>query len=554
MKRHNNYFYIIVSVLVCFGFAAAYPPQNASAYNQVPYSVRVGLYYGASGNDGAGAASSYQVYCEDGLSLGCTDGGGGYRHLYDFTLPDASQKMGLSKYAFAKSFAVVTGRQDATVYEVAGRVSELRQKGYDPQLAYLNGWVLIVDFFDTQNAAASAIENGLSDVFPGFAFNAEALSGKYILITVGNTRQFIFDASYSNLRAVPIIREGNETPALIELDGARYRGDIELIRGVNNDMAVVNIIAMDDYLYGVVPNEIQASSSYEAIKAQAVAARTYAVNSIGKHGDYGFDLCTGAHCQVYNGYASENARSSGAVDETSGKIVTYQGAPASVFYFSSSGGYTANVKHVWNDVREYPYLIGVEDSYESGLSYRYNWETIYTAGEIKAKLAANGINIGDITGVVVTGTSDGGRAIEVTISGTLGKKVFSNGDCRTFINNLHSQMYTVFATNANDSGGAGGGGNALTAIGADGAAASFSGAGLAIDADGQLSKLIGNGGSAVSDNGYSNISAKGAVFHFVGRGWGHGVGMSQEGAKGMADAGFTYIEILTHYFPGCAVG
>ena len=553
MKRTKKVIDIIVAAFVCIAFIFAYPSGYASAYNQVPYSVRIGLYFNGTGNGGADASSSYQVYCEDGISLGCTDGGGGYRHLYDFGFDNESEKMNLSKYAFGKRYAVVTGRNAATIYDVAGRVKELRQKGFEPQLAYFNGWVLIADFYDDQNAALSAIESRLADSFPDYDFSAEELSGKYILVTVANVRQFIFDATYSNLRAVPIIRESRDAPSLIELNDKCYRGAIELIRGGNGDMTVVNIVAMNDYLYGVVPGEIQASSSSEALKAQAVAARTYAMNSIGKHGDNGFDLCGTTHCQVYGGYASENAVTSKAVDETDGKIVTYQGNPATVFFFSSSGGFTANVKNVWNDIREYPYLIGVEDGYESGLSYNYNWETIHTAAEIKAKLAANGTDIGDVTGIAVTGTSEGGRVIELTISGTRGKTKILNGECRTFINNLHSQMYTVFATTPNASSGAGGG-KSQAAVGAGGVASVSPGAGQTIGAEGQLAQLIGSGGSAVSDSGYINLPANGAVFHFVGRGWGHGVGMSQEGAKGMANAGYTYTEILTHYFPGCAVG
>ena len=541
----------MITTAACFGLMLASPPAGVSAHASVPYSVRVGLYYNSSAGDSA-AQSSYRIYCEDGISLGCADGGGGeYKHLYDFNFADGSEKMNLSQYTFGKAYAVTMGGGAATIFDVAGRVKDLRQAGYDPQLAYFNGWVLIAGFYDTQGAAMQAVESNLSGAFPEYDFSVNELSGKYIAVTTGDIRHFIFDANNENLRAAPTTAKNGENAALIELNGKRQRGVIEFIREAKSGITAVNILRMDEYLYGVVPSEIQASSSHEALKAQAVAARTYTVNFLGKHGAAGFDLCAGTHCQVYGGIASEDARSSLAVDETSGKIVTYNGNPAQVFYFSSSGGYTANVKYVWSSEQEYPYLAGVEDKYESGLSHNYTWETVYTANEIKAKLAAGGTDIGDINGVAVTKTAEGGRAIEVTITGSRGTKVYSNGDCRTFLNNLHSQVYTVFAVNSGDTAS---GGKTLTAIGSQGTSAFVSGSGEAVGAGGQISKLKGNGGTVISDSGYSNIPAGGTTFRFAGRGWGHGVGMSQEGAKGMANAGFSYIEILIHYFPGCAVG
>ncbi|MCL2060689.1 MAG: SpoIID/LytB domain-containing protein [Oscillospiraceae bacterium] len=586
----------IVIGLIFAPVAPAAPVPVAYAAGLVPFSVRVGLNFNAS-SPSSQAASSYQIHCDTGVSLGTAstqtgagagtgagadadagaEAGGGadagagadagtgagagangsaYSHLYDFAFDNEAAQMVLSKFAFGKKIAVTTGRGAGSFYDVAGRVQALRQKGYDPVLAYFGGWVLIVGYYDTWEAAAGAVEGSFTDAFPDFGFMAESLSGKYILVTLEGVRQFIFDASVENLRVSPRPAaaggDGGQR-GMIVLDGEERRGAIELVRCGQIDMAAVNIIEMDEYLCGVVPNEIQAGSSAEALKAQAVAARTYAVNNIGKHAAHGFDVCSTTHCQVYGGYESENERTSLAVMQTSGRIVTYNGRPAEVFYFSSSGGYTANVKHVWNSDRDYPYLVGVVDSYESGLSYRYTWETVYTAQEIKSRLASDGVDIGDVTGVAVTKTSAGGHAIEVTVTGTRGSKVYSNGACRTFLSNLHSQMYSVFASSPGDPTGAGSG-IAYTSIGVSGTGQSVSGGGEAIGSGDKASAFAGNGGTAISNAGYVGLPARGKTFHFVGRGWGHGVGMSQEGAKGMADAGFTYAQILMHYFPGCAVG
>jgi stage II sporulation protein D len=412
---------------------------------------------------------------------------------------------------------------------------------------------LIVGYYDTHSAALQAVESEFKAAFPDYGYTAEALSGKYTMIAMNNIRQFIFDAGEKNLRISPGHPDGGDSPALVELNGKPYRGAIELVRGAKSEITAVNIIALEDYLYGVVPMELQASSPAEALKAQAVASRTYAVNMIGKHGAEGFDMCRTDSCQVYGGYEAEDARATRAVDDTRGKVVLYKGSIAEVYFFSSSGGYTANVSHVWNSVREYPYLTAVEDNYESGDSKNYEWETVYTAAELKTKLASNGVNIGNITGVAVTKAAEGGRVIELTITGADGVKVFTNGSCRTFLGNLHSQVYTVYANDANNQTGAGG--RTYASAGADGTIGNtISGGCAAIGAGGVTAVIKGNGGTAVSAGGYTGLPACGAVFRFAGRGWGHGVGMSQEGAKGMAYAGFSYIDILIHYFPGCTIG
>ena len=550
-KRHSLLIGILIIALIFMGIIHI-PFFSPAAYAsvQIPFSVRIGLNYNSSAAEHK-AAPSYQVYSEYGVSMGRADISGNSSHLFDFSFSGDSEKMMLTRHTYNKGFAVVTGRDLVSVYDVSSRVRALQQKGYDPQLAYLNGWVLIVAFYDSQGAAQSDIEATMAESFPDFGFTAEALTGKYIVVAIGNIRQFIFDAGAENLRIMPKAPADGEKPALIEIGGKLYRGAIELISEGNN-MTAINIVPLEGYLYGVVPREIEASSSHEALKAQATAARTYSVITLGKHSDYGFDMCSTTHCQVYGGYESENPRSSLAVDDTAGKIVTYRGAPAEVYYFSSSGGHTANVKHVWNSERNYPYLIGVEDKYESGLSNHYLWETVYTAQEIKARLASGGVDVGDVTGVAVTGISSSGHAIEVTVTGTRGSKVYTNASCRSFLPNLYSQMYTIFATSAGSSAGAGS--QSYTAISASGALTKMAGGGDAIGTSGKLDRYKGNGGVAISGAGYVSLPAGGVSFHFIGRGWGHGVGMSQEGAKGMANAGFTYIEILTHYFPGCEVG
>lgn len=543
-----------ILLLVILGLAVAVLPAHAAAYGNIPAFVRIGLYTDSQGS----AAQTCRVYCADGVIVGYAHSGGS-THLYDFALESPSSPMGFNDYIFEKKFAVVTGRDDGSVAAAAGRVANLREKGFEPRLAYLNGWVLIVGLYDSMDAASQAMNSDFAGLFPNYGFAAESLSGAYTRVSIGTTQQFIYESTVNNLQVWPAkafdppAPGGANKPVLIEFNGKPYRGAIEIVNKLNVSLSAVNYVAINDYLYGVVPREIQSSSPADALKAQAVAARTYAVNSVGKHGSNGYDLCATTHCQVYGGYEAEDARAVQAVNDTSGMVVLFNGAPASVFYFSSSGGHTADVRHVWDSMREYPYLKGVEDKYESGQSHLYEWEITYTAAEIKSILANSKINIGDITGVAVTKSTPDGRAIEVTISGTEGSKVYVNGACRTMLKGMHSQVYTVFAVSPGDPPGVVDG-KQYNAVGRNGVNATVSGGTYAVGADNEPVTLKGGGGAAVSDTAVVNLPASGSVFSFVGRGWGHGVGMSQEGARGMAGAGFTYKEILIHYFPGCTVG
>jgi stage II sporulation protein D len=231
------------------------------------------------------------------------------------------------------------------------------------------------------------------------------------------------------------------------------------------------------------------------------------------------------------------------VDATDGKILTWRGAPAQAFYFSSSGGSTEDVVNVWGS-KDFPYLVSVPDSYESGASAHYSWETVYTAAEIRSQLLDSGVDVGAVSGVAVTKKSDAGRAVEVTVTGTKGKKVYTNESCRLFLKELFSQSYSI-TTNGNSYQAVDSTGKTQN-ITLEGKQAAARRGATAISASAGLAAVAGDGAA-------KSLPVSSGAFRFVGKGWGHAVGMSQEGAKGMADKGFSYEEILTHYFPGCAV-
>lgn len=191
-----------------------------------------------------------------------------------------------------------------------------------------------------------------------------------------------------------------EAPLMV--NNLPYRSAIELFIDDYGSLRVVNELSLEDYLKGVVPCEMspQLFPELEALKAQAIAARTYAFKNMGQFSALGYDLCPTAACQVYKGYSAENPLSNRAIEETKGIIVTYQGEPINALYTSTCGGHTEDVENIFSD-ESLPYLRGVECypemvSQGAPLQGVEEEELIYTkdgelANDELAQLVVNGI-------------------------------------------------------------------------------------------------------------------------------------------------------------------
>jgi len=155
---------------------------------------------------------------------------------------------------------------------------------------------------------------------------------------------------------------------ILNAASAPYRGDLTVAHQ-SSGLCVINTLPVESYLRGVVPLEMSSSWPLEALKAQAVAARTYAVRSISSSGL--FDLYSDTRSQAYGGAGREAATTNAAVTGTAGVIATYGGQPIAAFYFSTSGGHTENIENVWNTA-PLPYLKGVDDPYDT-LSPYHVW-------------------------------------------------------------------------------------------------------------------------------------------------------------------------------------
>lgn len=324
----------------------------------------------------------------------------------------------------------------------------------------------------------------------------------------------------------------------IKIGNNTYRG-FALIKRAEGGMTVINVVGLEEYLYSVVGKEMSPSWPIEALKAQAVCARTYAVTHLNKYKQYGFDLDDTQLCQVYPGVSSESERTVRAVNETSGQTVHYNGKTVEVFYFSCGGGSTEDSKNVWGG--DLPYLKSVPDPYENpNEATRYTWTTSIARTELEEKLSAKGVGVGAIQYIEIISRAPSGRVTELKIVGSEGERTAKLEGVRTLIGYdiLYSQQFTI-------SGG-------LTPVSISGAAVQ---SGMSVlTADGMAN--TGNEITVLGANEQKTYSLNrfyGDSFTFEGRGWGHAVGMSQWGAKAMADQGFSYLDIIKHYFTGVEV-
>ena len=257
----------------------------------------------------------------------------------------------------------------------------------------------------------------------------------------------------------------------------------------NSDLTVINLLPMEKYLYGVVPREMPHSWPEEALKAQAVAARGFTVASLNKYIEFGFNLCSTVHSQVYGGYDVEQRSTNRAVDQTKGQIITYNGHLAIPYYHSTSGGRTESSENIWTNA--VPYIRGVSDKYSLN-SPHSEWEVALSKEEIESLLMKNQYHIGELENLYVAEISENGRVLSFMIEGTNGKRELIKQESRTLLG-LRSSWFEV------------------------------------------------------------EYDAGNETYFFNGKGYGHGIGMSQYGAKGMADEGYHYTDILKHYYTGVRI-
>jgi len=275
---------------------------------------------------------------------------------------------------------------------------------------------------------------------------------------------------------------------MLRVNGRRYRDGIKISSNSKGSLNVINELGVEGYLYGVMAREVSPEWSTEALKAQAVVSRTYVMKNLGKHDREGFDLSATMTSQVYGGVEAEDRRTSEAVDLTRGEVITYEGELIKSFFHSNCGGYTEDVTNVWEGEEGFPYLKGVVCPF-CKKSYQYYWEKLVEEETVKQRLNENGYDVGDIKKIRILGRSSSGRVTYLRIYDNRGHLDIRGSNFRMIMDPSLIRS-TLFA-----------------------------------------------------------MERMGSRIRFYGRGWGHGVGMCQWGAKGMAERGANYRQILQYYYP-----
>jgi stage II sporulation protein D len=245
-------------------------------------------------------------------------------------------------------------------------------------------------------------------------------SGSGIRVTTSSGRRVARVGNGAQFRGPGALRLMG--PALNFVDDGLYRGAIEL-RTEGAGVTAINELDIDTYVRGVVAGEMPSSWPLEALKAQAVAARTYALATRKTTGL--FDQYPDTRSQVYRGVTGESVRSDAAVAQTAGRVLTYGGEPAVTYYFSTSGGHTENVEYSFVGSLAKPWLVGVPDPYDTQSPY-HRWKVPTTAARLDSALGAPG----RFKRVKVLDRGVSPRVVRARVIGTSGSTVLTGPQIR----------------------------------------------------------------------------------------------------------------------------
>lgn len=400
-------------------------------------------------------------------------------------------------------------------------------------LAYDNGWRVYTGAYYTQAQFDASFSEFSSKMMP-YDISQAPFNYSAFMVLENNVVKLLFATNNMDFGF-----ENYVTNSPLSFNKYKYRGGLVFKRMTGSDPTVINYVPIENYLRGVLPFEISPKWHIEAQKAQAVAARNYALTNLNKHKKYGFDVCNTIDCQVYSGSNVEAALSNQAIDLTKGVYLKYNGKLANTVFHSNSGGRTENAENIWSNA--VPYLVGVDDPYSIG-SPNDKWTVSYTAAQITQKLKAKNYNIGDLTDVFVEQYSVNGRALKTTFVGTTGKVTIEKDKIRSlFSDEVKTNFITITKPTTVST---------ISVETANGTSA-LTNANVFIQSAGQTQSVNLSTGIAAT-NGTNNTTLQNGAssdkYTFNGKGWGHGIGMSQWGAKKMAEQGFTYEQILLHYY------
>ncbi len=273
---------------------------------------------------------------------------------------------------------------------------------------------------------------------------------------------------------------------VIYLNGRKFRGAIEIIRRENNTLLAVNHLELDDYIAGVLYHEVSPRWPLEALKAQAIVARTYALYQARLNADKDYDLVSTVASQVYGGRTSERGRTSKAIRRTRGEVLTYKGKVFPTFYHATCAGHTEDASALWKI--NLPPLKGRECQF-CQRSPHFKWKKKVSIKNIEEALEKANFKVGTIEAIKIIDRDVSGRVTDLEITSTRGKISLSGYRFR-----------------------------------------------LAV-------------GPNIIRSANFDLQVKRKKAYLEGLGWGHGVGMCQWGAFFMSRKGFNAEQILGYYYP-----
>lgn len=352
--------------------------------------------------------------------------------------------------------------------------------------------------------AIECLKNGKQSIYYSSQPVRVKNQGDYVKVVnhKGNTIE-------DQLDEVNIIPRGNNTR--VKVQDKRYRGIMKILPNGGN-IQLINIIYMEDYLRGVVPPELgkRTEGEIEAVKAQAVAARTYAMAHLKQYPNQPYDMKSSIIDQVYGGVNEEDKIVNKAIDATAGRVLFYQDNYVNAYYHSTCGGMTDNIEQVW-DRKELPYLKAVKDDDACSWSKYFRWKEHFSEQQLRNRIEqylasdrGRDLRIGKIKDIKIMERTPGNRVAKIEILTDYDTYTFKKDRIRWVIGRTSNPDLILPSDNF----------------------------------DVELERDAAGGLQGVT---------------FVGKGYGHGVGMCQCGAIGLARQGWAYDSILTRYYTGVEI-
>ena len=497
MRRRTLLGHLAICVVIAASTVSLSGPARAAAMAAVPATVRVNVSLYGTSYALIGSTGAMTVTTEDGKLLYQ----GGQRMV---------ARTNVQRLDGGEPVTLPPPREGMTREERTSRLELLREVRRAAREAQSSGKLVTVPF-------EVSLLAGSDD-----ALGTPMLSGSRVGIV-----RFVADFGYLNFA------------------GRLFRGMLEVTTDDDGAMIVVNQVDTARYLASVTGAESPSSWNSEALAAQTIAARTYLVTHLHRHGKY--DLEGDTRDQEYGGLGTESDSTIRAVERTSGIVATYRGAPIEALYSANAGGVTEDSENVYANAL--PYLRSVpspgdELAKDSGWGKTsWEWNRELTAPQLGDYLRSRGINVGVPQRIELVRVTGAGRVTLARVVGTAGSRDIGKDVTRYYFG-LKSSLFTVELT-----------------PGGEAEFVSWRDTARLVDMGILGSELIGTTYERTlnEDRELVSIRITGFVyklpprFIFWGRGFGHGVGMSQWGAQGMALKGANYEQILKHYYQGIAL-